>query len=316
MKKTNKWPYLFIISPLIQMHLLAFVLLFHSTAAYSNDKDDNAIGEAPEEDASHDLSRLFLRSSKVLLSPKEVQLSIGFNYDTDETQPNFRKNRHRSVSIPLDASYGLTERLELFTSLPFNYKEDELISAESVSKESNSGIGDLSLGLSYSLKSESYSSPSITASLNITTPTGETTNIEDLNHLSTGAGFWGISTDLNLSKSIDPAVVFMSVGFQHTFDDEQFGARIQPGNAFNYGFGAGFSVNNLVAFSGRMSGSYQRENKIDDIRVLGTSSEPISFIGSMSYRLSNDTRLETTLDLGVSGDANDVGMGFSYIWNL
>jgi len=131
-----------------------------------------------------------------------------------------------------------------------------------------------------------------------------------------GAGFWGISRGLNLSKSIDPAVVFMSIGFQHTFDDEQFGAHIQPGNTFNYGFGAGFSVNNLVAFSGRVSGSYQRETKIDKIEVAGTSSEPISFIGSMSYRLSNDTRLETTLDLGVSGDANDVGMGFSYIWNL
>ena len=104
MKQTNEWPCLAINSAHIPKHLLAFALIFYSAVAYSIDESNKAIGEAPEKENSHDLSRLFLRNSEVLLSPKDVQLSIGFNYDTDETQPNFRKNRHRSVSTPLDAS--------------------------------------------------------------------------------------------------------------------------------------------------------------------------------------------------------------------
>jgi len=110
--------------------------------------------------------------------------------------------------------------------------------------------------------------------------------------------------------------VFFNVGYQHTFDDDQFGSNIQPGDTFNYGFGAGLSVNSSVAFSARISGSYQKETKLNKKQVRGTSSEPISLIGSMSYRLSNETRLETTLNLGASDDAGDIGMGFSYIWNL
>ncbi|MCU7920769.1 MAG: transporter [Candidatus Thiodiazotropha sp. (ex Epidulcina cf. delphinae)] len=170
--------------------------------------------------------------------------------------------------------------------------------------------------LSYRLKSESVSSPSITASLNIITPTGEATDPKDFNGLSTGAGFWGVSTSLNFSKSIDPAVVFFNIGYQHTFEEEQFGYNIQPGDAYNYGFGAGLSVNSLVAFSGRILGSYQKETKLNKKIVQGTISESVSLIWSMSYRLNDKIRIETTLSQGVSEDADNVEIGFAYIWNL
>ncbi len=274
------------------------------------------IGEAPSDDAERDISRLFLRDSEVLLNPREIQISIGFNYTTNENQRSFRRNRSRSLSIPFNISYGLTKKLEVNAAVPFLYNENEIISGTNVSDRNKSGVGDLSLGLFYTLKSESNSSPSITTSINVITPTGSTTNPADLNDLSTGAGFWGLSTGLSLSKTIDPAVVFFNVGYQHTFDDDQFGSNIQPGDTFNYGFGAGLSVNSAVAFSARVSGSYQKETELNKEKIRGTSAEPVSLIGSMSYRLSHEIRLETTFSLGVSEDAGDVGMDFSYIWNL
>lgn len=284
--------------------------------SFANAEISAIIGEAPTDDPGGNISRLFLRDSEVLLSPREIQISAGFNYNTDENQRSFRRNRNRSLSIPLSISYGLTKKLEINASVPFLYNENEIISVTNVSDSSTSGIGDLALGLFYTLKSESNSSPAITASLNVTTPTGDTVDPADLNGLSTGAGFWGVSTSLSLSKTIDPAVVFFNIGYQHTFDDDQFGSNIQPGDTFNYGFGAGLSVNSAVAFSARVSGSYQKETRLNKKQVRGTSAEPISLIMSMSYLLSHETRLETTFNLGVSDDAQDVGMGFSYIWNL
>ena len=259
---------------------------------------------------------MFLRQSEVLLNSREIEFSIGFNYSTNEYQRSFRKNRSRSISIPLDVSYGLTRRLELNASLPFVYNENEVVSVTDVSDASKSGIGDISLGLLYLIKTESITSPSVTASLNIIAPTGEATNPNDLTDLSTGAGFWGVSANLSFSKSIDPTVVFFSIGYQYTFEDEQFGLKIQPGTAFNYGVGIGFSVNSLVSLSGRISGSYQNEVKINHKVQQGTTSEPISLIWSMSYRLSYKNRLEVTVRQGVADDADDVGIGFSYIWNL
>jgi long-subunit fatty acid transport protein len=292
--------------------LLSVLSLFFSlaNADASDDTGDHTqetIGQAasPKEDISH----LFLRDSEVLLNPNDIQLSIGFDYNTNESQRSFRKNRSRSVSIPLSVSYGVTEKLEVNASVPLLYNQNELIAPTNVAKDNQSGVGDLSLGASYQLKAEAETSPSLTASLGVTTPTGKTSN-------AIGSGFWGVSTGLSVSKSIDPAVVFFSMGYQHTFDEKQNGVVIQPGDSFQYGFGAGLSVNSAVAFSGRISGSYQNENKESNQTITGSSAESIAFIGGMSYRINRKARLETTLDLGLSEDSGDVGIGVTYIWNL
>ncbi len=306
----------------ITLLLITFTLISPTLEAdeitdkFQDNSKKQAIGEAPKEDKSHDLSRLFLRDSEVVLNPKELQLSIGFDYNTNESLQSFRKNRSRGASVPLGISYGLTKKLEVNVSVPLVYTEIEIISPTTVNDESKSGLGDLSLGFSYKIKQESKSAPSVTVSLGVSTPTGKTAKPSDSNSLSTGSGFWGISSGISLAKSIDPAVVFFNVGYQHTFEEKQSGDVVQPGDSLNYGFGAGLSVNNSIAFSARISGSFQKETRVDKNQLQGTSSEPISLIGSVSYKLSNRTRLETTLSMGLSEDANDVGMGFSYIWNL
>ncbi len=58
------------------------------------------------------------------------------------------------MSIPLGISYGVTKDLELNASIPLVYKRNEVIAPSTVSKESQSGFGDLSLGASYKLKAE------------------------------------------------------------------------------------------------------------------------------------------------------------------
>jgi len=267
-----------------------------------------AIAENPPP-PKEDISRLFLRDSEVLLNPRDVQLSVGFDYNSNENQRNFRKNRSRSASIPLSVSYGVTEKLEINASIPLVYNQNEIIAPTAVTKEHQSGVSDLSLGASYQLKAEAETSPSLTASFGVTTPTGKTSN-------GIGSGFWGVSTGLSISKSIDPAVVFFNMGYQHTFEEKQEGVVIQPGDSFQYGFGAGLSINSAIAFSGRISGSYQNDNKENKRTVKGSSLESISFISGMSYRINKKARLETTLDLGLSEDSGDVGLGVSYIWDL
>ena len=284
-------------------NLSLFLIPLFSFSNLLQAEENQTIGQAPEDDASH----LFLRDSEVLLKPRQLQLSIGFNYNSDESQRSFRKNRNRTLSLPLGISYGVTNNLELNASIPLRYQRNEVIAPTNVSKQAQSGLGDLSLGMSYKIKPETESSPSMTASLGMTAPTGK----EEI-----GSDFWGVSTGFHISKSIDPAVVFANVGYQHTFKNKQNDVNIQPGDAFSYGFGAGLSINSAVSFSGRVSGSYQLETKRNDRKIIGSSAEPISFITGMSYRLGRKTRLETNLTLGLSEDAGDVGIGVSYLWNL
>jgi hypothetical protein len=290
--------------------ILVISLASSSSTAFA--EEDQAIGQAPEESISH----LFLRNSEVLLKPKDIQLSLGLDYNSNESQKSFRQNRDRSLSIPLGINYGISDRIEVNASMPLVYKGTEVISASNVAKNKRFGIGDLSVGASFKLKAESETSPSITSTFSLTAPTGNKQEATATNPLTIGSGFWGISTGISLSKSIDPAVVFFNVGYQHTFDDDRNGVTVQPGAAFQYGFGAGLSVNSAVSFSGRISGSYQRESKTNNKKVSGSSGEPISLITSMSYRVNPTSRLETTLSIGLTEDASDVGIGLSYVWDL
>ena len=292
--------------------ILIISLISLSSIAFSEEDRPQAIGQAPENDISH----LFLRNSEVLLKPKDIQISLGINYNSNESQKSFRKNRDRSLSIPLGISYGVSDRIEVNASVPLVYKRNEVISADNTAKNKRFGIGDLSVGASFKLKAESATSPAITSTFSFTAPTGNKQEATATKPLTIGSGFWGVSTGLSVSKSIDPAVIFFNVGYQHTFDDKRNGVNVQPGASFQYGFGAGLSVNSAISFSGRISGSYQRESKTNNQKIKGSSGEPISFITSMSYRVNEKSRIETTLSIGLTDDASDVGIGVSYIWDL
>jgi hypothetical protein len=298
-------------SPLSKIILITSLISI-SSVIFAEENKEEAIGQAPEEDISH----LFLRNSEVLLKPSDIQLSIGLDYNSNENQESFRKNRNRSLSIPLGISYGFSDRVEINASVPLIYKANEVISSDNVAKNKRFGIGDLSLGVSYTLKKESETFPAITSTFSLTAPTGNKQEATVTNPLTIGSGFWGVSTGLSVSKSIDPAVVFFNIGYQHTFDDERNGVNIQPGASFQYGFGAGLSVNSAISFSGRISGSYQKESQTNNQRIRGSSGEPISFVTSMSYRVSQTSRLETSLNIGLTEDASDIGIGVSYLWDL
>jgi hypothetical protein len=81
----------------------------------------------------------------------------------------------------------LTSALEINTTLPYTYNNNEVISADNVTKDSKKVLGDITLGLLYKVKSESKAIPAVTLSLNIIAPTGKESDPSDVNLLSAGA---------------------------------------------------------------------------------------------------------------------------------
>lgn len=279
--------------------------------------DDNAtqktIGKKDENAKNH---LLFLRESEVLLKPKDMYVSLGFNYSTDENQINFRKKKDRSFSIPLSIGYGVAQDTELNASIALIQNKAETATTNSVVSSDGSGIGNVSVGAMHKLKAESSTSPSLTASANLGFPIDKKSDSADATKLSVGSNFKTASVGLSLSKSIDPAVVFLNVGYNHTFADDQDGIHTQPGKALTYSIGSGLAVNRSISMSGRISGQYQTETQYNGKTLNGSSSEPISLGGTVDYRLDDKTRLETSFDVGLTHDASDVGMGLTLIRNF
>lgn len=279
-----------------------------------DDSEPTTIGKKDENTKRH---LLFLRESEILLKPRDIYFSLGFNYNTDENQINFRNRKDRSFSIPLSMGYGLTPNTEINASIAFVQKKAETATINSVVSSKDSGVGNASIGAIHKLKTESSVSPSITASANFSFPIDKkSTSSDDLNELPIGSNFKTTSLGIAISKSIDPAIVFLNMGYNHTFADNQDGLRTQPGKAITYSIGSGLAVNRSISMSGRISGQYQTETKYHGQALHGSSSEPISLNGTIDYRLDDKTRLETSFDMGLTPDANDVGLGLTLIHNF
>jgi len=259
-------------------------------------EQSDTIGEEPPED----ISRVFLRESEILLRPMELQLTTGFEYRKNDTFENLRLIRARDVSIPLSVSLGLTERFEVFASMPLLYSQKEFVAFNDSDKTDDEGYGDLSIGFSFKLRNETQSFPSITGSLSQSSPTGSEADPDDPRSVEFTSGFWSQRFGLSMTKSVDP----------------KNNERVKPGDSFNYGFGAGFSINSAISLSGRLLGSYSKDFKVDGNSIVGSGGEAVSFDISLTYGLSNKTRMETSIDFGLNDDASDLAIGFSYIYSL
>jgi len=275
-------------------------------------KQSETIGEEPPED----ISRLFLRESEILLKPMEVQLTTGFEYRKNDTFENLRLIRGRDVSIPISVSLGLTERFELFASMPLLYSQKEFVTFNESNKTDDDGYGDLTFGFSFKLRNETQSFPSITGSLSQSSPTGSEADPNDPRTVEFTSGFWSQTLGVSMTKSVDPAVLFANFGYSHVYEKQEENERVKPGDSFNYGFGAGFSINSAISLSGRLLGSYSRDFKVDGESIEGSGGEAVSFDFSLTYGISNRTRMETSIDFGLNADASDLTIGFSYIYSL
>jgi len=282
------------------------------TTSSNQQEQSDTIGEEPPED----ISRLFLRESEILLKPMEVQLTTGFEYRKNDTFENLRLIRARDVSVPLSVSLGLTERFELFASIPLLYSQKEFVAFNDSDKTDDDGYGDLSFGFSFKLRNETQSFPSITGSLSQSSPTGSEADPDDPRSVEFTSGFWSQRVGLSMTKSVDPAVLFVNVGYSHVYEKQEDNDRVKPGDSFNYGFGAGFSINSAISLSGRLLGSYSKDYQVNGSAIVGSGGEAVSFDISLTYGLSNKTRMETSIDFGLNDDASDLVIGFSYIYSL
>jgi hypothetical protein len=274
----------------------------------SQEKAPTTVGEKDEETRR----RLFVPQSEVVLvKPGEKELGISFSYIHDQAD----NMRERDLTFFGSLHIGLIDKLETFVNVPFTWLEQELLD-DNFAKNSNFGIGDVSVGFNYLFATENNQWPDIFGSLVITTPTGDKPDFADLNKVSLGNGHWKITTDLWLMKTYDPAVLFGGIGYTHTFAETFNGIRMAPGDGLSYLFGAGFAINNKLAIFSSFKGYYQMESEWDGMKIPGSTSEQMYLRNYLTYALKGDNYIQPGLTFGLNDDATDVGFDLSYSYRF
>lgn len=260
-----------------------------------------------------------------------------------------REVKRNTFTGTLSARYGLSSRLEIEARVPYVRRSDSSIGREILKDtgfatnvafdSSGHGIGDVELGLRYQLNDGGVDKPFYVAGLRLKTRTGrdpfevETNNsVNGLRdgvqaQLPTGSGFYGLQPSLTVLYPSDPAVLFGSISYLHSFKRDNVVRKtnngpqelgsIQPGGVLGFNFGMGLALNERSSFSigyDHSSVAKTKQNGVaaaDAVRVqLGT------LLLGYAYRLGPKRTLNITLGAGMTRDTPDITLTVRMPMNL
>jgi len=253
-----------------------------------------------------------LSASAAQAATKGLELGIGFSYGLDGVTNGLRAQRERSFSLPLSARFDLSPSIQASLGLSAVSKANERVTRNDVATQSASGIGDATVGFVYQALEAHPFWPDASLAVSMNYPLGDASDPSN-STLGTGSNSKSITVSAAFVKSSDPAVIFANFGMRHIYPQKGNNFSLQPGETITYGFGAGFSINHNVTFTGQIGGSRQDETRYNGQAIAGTSVEPVSLTAGMTYRMSNSHRIESSVDFGLNNDASGVGFSLLYI---
>jgi len=186
----------------------------------------------------------------------------------------------------------------------------------------SAGLGDILFGANYQVFNEGYWRPSLMLSLIATSPTGKSSYVMPITSEPLGKGHWQLSPGISVVKSIDPVVLYGNLYYTYIFSrtinqppelgPETERVEMKPGDSINLLLGTGFALNEKVALSFKVLGSYIRRDRISD-KEVGDTRTPVYFYFLLDYMLSKKGYLEPSVGFGITKDASDFLFSLSYV---
>lgn len=258
---------------------------------------------------NYDLSYSFFRDSRIDIALSEDSSTISRLRIEEDAQHSFVNT--------IDVSYGLRNNLTLSGSLPLVYKLDTLGNKQTM------GLGDISVGLRWQPIPLKRGLPTTTLFTTLSTATGDSPyEINATNDLSTGKGYYSVSTGISMSKVTDPLVIYGSTSF--SFSNKVSGLNqargnraitsVSPGNSLGLSVGFAYSLNYDVSMSASYSQSISANSRYGFSD--GTFVEPATQVSSslnytLSLRTSPKRIVNISVGYGLTEDTPDVTLGFS-----
>jgi hypothetical protein len=270
----------------------------------------------------------FLRSQKLLFKKGQLQTELSATYSSDvqinncailgpytckkngtDTVVTFPRISTRAADLNLIARYGVMDNVEFDLFVPVSYLEQEFSYflynqgrdlPNNLRRQEAFGIGDVSASLRYALWREDGTWPDVTLSLDAKSTTGDVSR-------GLGTGFWNVGGSVTLVKSIDPVVLFGSLGYIATLESQGY----DPGDQVPYSLGMGFSLNDRVSFRLSVSGAVvqQAHDATGRNVTAGTGYDTDSLQFSTTIQQQKNLFFEPFVGFGLTEESPDFFAG-------
>ncbi len=265
----------------------------------------------------------FLADSTILLSPKTFELEIGIKYNNSHQSNPLTQIGYfqlsaftaRKLELTTTARVGLYDKLESWLSMPCNYTYIEDVSTNKYVRSTDSwDMGDISFGLQYLMLPENQNFPALSSIIRATAPTGKMHYRSIQNRwkdpLNNGNGHWILSYGLSFVRSLDPAILFCGISYQHPFAATIDNYKVTPGwSIFSY-LGIGFALNERLSLGSRLGFAYNSEMTVDGDKIYGSGNEPIDLSFSASYRFAKSWVATPEVTFPLNKEAGTAAIAF------
>lgn len=250
---------------------------------------------------------------------------------------DIRQNTQRATVASMTLRYGVTDRFEINTRIPYVFRNDTIetgpvdVNARPILiSPRGDGIGDIEFGASYQINAGLNDWPIFIANLRVKSTTGRspfevpiyTTNdpqggfIRGLEReLPTGTGFWSVEPGVTVAWASDPAVFFGglryiwniadTVELQNPSGGPSTRARLDPGDGIGMNFGVGFAMNERTSISLGYEHVFVMRSSQDGRAIAGSSADIGTFNFGLAYRVSDSISVNLGVGIGVTDTAPD-----------
>lgn len=268
-------------------------------------------------DFNYDFNYTYIGSEAI-----DAAVTQNANNEAVISQFAVNKSATHSFTNTITMDYGLRNNVTIGASVPLVYKVDQYGTDR---KRWVTGLGDINANVRWQPFSLSRSFPSLTLNSSLRMPTGLSPyEIDTSSELSTGSGTWGLSFGGNVSKVVDPVVLYSSLTWGYSF--EQSGLNqirghanqrlqvVKPGDSWSFGMGMGYALSYDVSLNLSTSMSYSKGTDLTFNGDLHTMTDPSmsgTFNIGLGWRLDPKFTLNINTGIGLTRESPDFSMGAS-----
>jgi hypothetical protein len=247
----------------------------------------------------------------------ELDYSLRYEYISSSSiisATEIEAHANHTIRNIIDVQYGLRNNITTDISVPYVYVYDKTGSASALD---TSDMGDITLELEYQPFKSGGDWPATTITMAATLPTGRSPyEINRDTDLPTGNGFYAFSLGMNMSKSIDPAMIFGAISGTYRFTRTALSQNIngaildevKPGMSFNAAIGLAYAISYALSmniqfqYGYNMSTDYSFTNAADSTAPAYSTGDLVIGVG---WRVSPKTTLSFSVGIGLTKDDPD-----------